>query len=149
MADAAFLAMAHGDRPYAPSLLAALAVGSLDSSGMTWIPEVGPHQYRTWADLWDAARRVGAGLRDRGVAPGDRVFIVLDASPRVGRAGGQHLQHRAPCRRTGSGAAAEGGVGPWARQCLGLDAADAMVEAAIIVAGGRMPTLSLVTYRGA
>lgn len=79
MADAVFLAMAHGERPYAPDLLAAIAAGSLDGSGMTWIPEVGAAETRTWAELWDVARQVGGGLRARGVQRGDRVLIVLDA----------------------------------------------------------------------
>ena len=48
---------------------------------LIWRPFTGEQQSWTYRELFDAARRLAAGLKNRGVNTGDFVFIHMDNSP--------------------------------------------------------------------
>jgi fatty-acyl-CoA synthase len=67
--------------PRAPDLNALLAQAAARACGVTFIGLREEEVHLSWAEILQRARRVAAALAARGVAPGDRVAIVLRTEP--------------------------------------------------------------------
>jgi acyl-CoA synthetase (AMP-forming)/AMP-acid ligase II len=67
--------------PRRPTLAVALADAAAHPSGVTFVDLREGEVTLRWAEVLDRAARTAAGLRRRGVAPGDRIAIVLRTEP--------------------------------------------------------------------
>lgn len=64
-----------------PTLGGLLERAAASPKGVRFIDRREDVRYLSYADLLERARRVSGGLRERGVAPGDRVGIILPTCP--------------------------------------------------------------------
>ncbi|HYS79491.1 MAG TPA: AMP-binding protein [Anaeromyxobacteraceae bacterium] len=67
--------------PRAPDVNALLAQAAARACGVTFVGLREHEAHLSWAEVLQRARRVAAALAERGVAPGDRVAIVLRTEP--------------------------------------------------------------------
>ena len=67
--------------PRAPDVNALLAQAAARACGVTFVGLREEELHLSWAEVLLRARRVAAALAERGVAPGDRVAIVLRTEP--------------------------------------------------------------------
>jgi fatty-acyl-CoA synthase len=64
-----------------PTLVHAFEQAARDPSGVTFVGLDERETFLPWGEVFERAARTGAALADRGVAPGDRVAIVLRTEP--------------------------------------------------------------------
>ncbi len=67
--------------PRWPTLVHAFERAARDESGVTFVGLDERETFLAWGEVFDRAARTGAALAARGVAPGDRVAIVLRTEP--------------------------------------------------------------------